>query len=145
MGTRGWLRPDLRRVALPTDDAGLADRMDGRGHWLWVGGPLPRGADGLTLGSLVIVRRRAASISSRFDELLRHEQVHVAQFRELGTMRFLLRYVGSYARLRVRGYGHHGSYRRIPLEIEARFVAAISGLGAPAGAPEHGDVAAHRR
>ncbi|MER3452473.1 MAG: hypothetical protein C4344_01940 [Acidimicrobiia bacterium] len=46
-------------------------------HWRWIGGPVPPGADAITLGSVVIVRRRAAG-SAR---LMRHELVHVRQWR----------------------------------------------------------------
>lgn len=95
------------------------------GHWLWVGGPVPPGSIGITLGALVIVRKSAAR-SEGFAELLVHEQVHVRQFAELGTARFLARYLKSYARFRLRGYGHWQSYVRIPLEIEARVDARTS-------------------
>lgn len=86
--------------------------------WLWKGGPVPPGADGITLGRLVIVTRRAAQ-SSRFDTLLLHESVHVRQFGELGVWGFLVRYIGAYLRWRSRGYSHWAAYRRIPLEVEA--------------------------
>ena len=42
------------------------------GYHLWEGGPVPKGADGITLCSLVIVRRGHAT-----PYLLRHELVHV--------------------------------------------------------------------
>ena len=83
---------------------------------------MPPGADAITLGRVVSVRRRASS-SLR---LLRHEAVHVRQWRELGMLRFLVRYVGSYLRWRVRGYGHWAAYRRIPLEVEAEWIARTS-------------------
>ena len=67
----------------------------------------------------MIVRRRAAG-SAR---LLRHELVHVRQWRDLGVARFLMRDVGSYLRWRLRGYGHWAAYRRIPLEVEAEWEA----------------------
>ena len=86
-------------------------------HWVWVGGPVPRGSSAITLGRVVIVRRAAAS-SAR---LLRHEHVHVQQWRRLGVVGFLLRYVGAYLRWRARGFGHWGAYRRIPLEVEAEW------------------------
>ncbi len=84
-------------------------------HWVWVGGPVPRGSDAITLGPLISVRRaRAAS-----PRLMRHEEVHVRQWRQLGIMGFLVRYLAGYLRWRSRGYPHLGAYRRIPLEIEA--------------------------
>ena len=84
------------------------------GYRLWVGGPVPKHADGITLGSLVIVRE--GSEHSRY--LLRHEQVHVRQWRRYGVIGFGVRYLGSYAMWRLRRKNHHGAYLRIPLEIE---------------------------
>lgn len=76
---------------------------------------MPPGAAAITLGRVVSVRRRFAGD----ERLLRHELVHVRQWRELGTVRFLTRYLGAYVRWRLRGYGHWAAYRRIPLEVEA--------------------------
>jgi hypothetical protein len=89
----------------------------GDGHWRWIGGPVPPGSAAITLGRLVIVRRRAAGDA----HLLRHELVHVEQWRRLGVVVFLVRYLGSYLRWRLRGHGHRAAYLRIPLEIEAEW------------------------
>lgn len=106
-------------------------------HWRWVGGPVPRGSAGITLGRLVILRRRAQS-----DRLLRHELVHVRQFQAMGSGRFVVRYVRHYVRWRLRGYPHDGAYRRIPQEIEAYWLerepAAADAMGP---AEESGTVA----
>ena len=67
------------------------------------------------------VRRRAADDAA----LLAHELVHVRQWRELGVVGFLVRYVGAYLRWRLRGYGHWAAYRRIPLEVEASWEALV--------------------
>lgn len=88
---------------------------------VWVGGPVPPGADAITLGPLIIVRRRAA----HSEELLAHERVHVRQWRTLGVLGFLRRYLGSYLRWRLRGYPHWGAYRRVPLEVEAAWEARL--------------------
>jgi hypothetical protein len=88
--------------------------------WLWLGGPTPRGSAGITLGRLVIVSPHAVERDD-LAGLLTHEFAHVRQWRELGTVRFAWRYLSSYARWRIRGYGHWAAYRRIPLEIEARW------------------------
>ena len=84
------------------------------GYRLWIGGPVPPGASGITLGRLIIVRRHATGA-----RLLRHELVHVRQFAERGWIRFLVPYVAHYLRWRLRAYPHRGAYRRIPHEIEA--------------------------
>ena len=86
---------------------------------VWRGGPVPPGADAITLGSLVIVRRGAAGD----ERLMRHEAEHVRQWRQYGVVGFLARYLGSYFSWRLRGYGHWAAYRRIPFEVEAEWVA----------------------
>jgi hypothetical protein len=91
-------------------------------HWVWIGGPVPPGADAITIGSVVSVRRAASENA----HLLRHEVEHVRQWRRLGGFGFLRRYLGSYARWRLRGYGHWPAYRRIPLEVEAEWAARRS-------------------
>lgn len=73
------------------------------------------GASATTLGRFVFVRPGAAG--SR--RLMDHELVHVRQWRDLGVVGFLARYLGAYLRWRVRRYPHWAAYRRIPLEIEA--------------------------
>jgi hypothetical protein len=90
------------------------------GAWVWLGGPVPPGTAGITLGCLVIVSKAAAG-SDGLNKLLAHELVHVDQWRRAGTIGFLSRYLSSYVRLRLRGYGHWASYRRIPFEVEARW------------------------
>jgi hypothetical protein len=84
-----------------------------------VGGPVPPGADAITIGPLVSVRRASADD----EHLLLHEAVHVRQWRELGVVGFLVGYLGAYLRARVAGHSHRGAYRRIPLEVEAEWVA----------------------
>lgn len=87
------------------------------GHWLWVGGPVPPGAAAITIGPLVSVRRRSAGN----DALLRHEREHVRQWRELGVVRFSVRYLRDYLRGRLAGWPHWAAYRRIDLEVDAEW------------------------
>ena len=82
---------------------------------------MPPGAAAITLGRVVSVRRRFAGDV----RLLEHELVHVGQWRRLGVVGFLRRYVGAYLRWRLRGYGHWAAYRRIPLEVEAEWEALV--------------------
>lgn len=88
-------------------------------HWLLVGGPVPPGSAAITIGSVVSVRRRWADDPV----LLRHEEEHVRQWRDLGYARFLRQYVGAYVRWRRKGFGHQAAYRLIPLEVEAEAAA----------------------
>jgi hypothetical protein len=94
-------------------------------HWVWVGGPVPPGSDAITIGPVISVRRAAAGDA----HLMRHEQEHVRQWRELGPARFLRLYLGAYVRWRFHGYGHRAAYRLIPLEVEAE-QAAVDADGA---------------
>ncbi len=99
-------------------------------HWLLVGGPVPPGSAAITIGSVVSVRSRYADDA----RLLRHEEEHVRQWRELGKSRFLWQYLGAYLRWRRHGFGHQAAYRLIPLEVEAeaaadRFAADPGGRG----------------
>jgi hypothetical protein len=103
------------------------ERRDG--YRLWTGGPVPRGFDGITIGSTVITRSRLPSPA-----LVRHELVHVRQWRRHGIVGFVVRYVGSYTWLRLQRHGHLGAYLRIPLEIEADWVTRRS-LGT--AVPDH--------
>jgi len=88
-------------------------------HWIWVGGPVPPGSAAITIGSVISVRRGGADDA----RLLRHEEEHVRQWRELGYLRFLRQYLGSYLRWRRQGFGHVAAYRLIPLEVAAEAAA----------------------
>ncbi|MGQ0849964.1 MAG: hypothetical protein ACT4OP_12810 [Actinomycetota bacterium] len=71
----------------------------------------------------IYVRRQALSGDAiRLAALLLHELVHVRQWQELGTVRFLRRYLADYWRGRRAGLGHDAAYRDIPFEREARQV-----------------------
>ncbi|QXC61541.1 DUF4157 domain-containing protein [Aquihabitans sp. G128] len=87
------------------------------GYRLWVGGPVPHGADAWTLGSLVIVRARFADRT----HLLTHELEHVRQWREQGPLGFLRAYLAAYVGWRLRLYPHAAAYRRIPAEVAAEW------------------------
>jgi hypothetical protein len=106
---------------------GLRRRGD---HWLWVGGPVPPGSDAITIWSVISVRRQCRDDA----RLLAHEEEHVRQWRRLGVVGFLRRYLGAYARWRWRGFGHRAAYRLIPLEVEAEAAAErfVAGPGAEA-------------
>ena len=85
-------------------------------HWVWVGGPVPPGSDAITIWRVISVRAASADDP----RLMRHEQEHLRQWRDLGIARFLWQYLGAYVRGRAKGMAHREAYRMIPLEIEAR-------------------------
>lgn len=77
---------------------------------------LTPGVLAMTLGRWILVRRG----HERDATLLAHELVHVEQWRRLGALHFLARYLGDYVRLRASGAGHQAAYRALPFEVEAR-------------------------
>ncbi len=85
-------------------------------HWVWVGGPVPPGSDAITVWKVISVRKASADNA----HLMRHEQEHLRQWRELGFFGFLRQYLGAYLKGRVKGFPHRAAYRLIPLEVEAR-------------------------
>jgi hypothetical protein len=99
-----------------------------RDHWVWVGGPVPPGSDAITIWRVISVR----TASAENPHLMRHEQEHLRQWRDLGIARFLWQYLGAYLGGRVRGLAHREAYRMIPLEVEAR-EAADRDVGGGAG------------
>lgn len=117
-------------------------RPPANGYRLWIGGPVPPGADAITLGQTIIARRRV-SASPTFEQLLRHELTHVEQWRQLGYLAFLRRYVGEYLSGRLSGLRHHDAYLNISLERQARDRAA--GRNDPPTLTLADVAAAHRR
>jgi hypothetical protein len=95
-------------------------RLERRGsHVLLIGGPVPPGADAITIWRVISIRQSAAGS----EYLLRHELVHIRQWKRYGIVGFLVRYLGPYAFWRLARKGHRGAYLRIPFEIEADWVA----------------------
>ncbi len=94
-------------------------------HWVWVGGPVPPGSDAITIWRVISVWRSVADDT----HLMRHEQAHLDQWRDLGIPRFLAQYLGAYARGRLHGYSHKAAYRLIPLEVEAEQAAVDADNG----------------
>jgi hypothetical protein len=76
----------------------------------------------MTIGRFVFLR--GDRIQDRSTTLLAHELVHVRQFAELGVMKFLIAYLGSYVKNLYSLRNHRAAYLAIPLEVEARREAA---------------------
>lgn len=70
----------------------------------------------VTLGRHIFVRRGVIATA----RLLRHEAVHVAQFAELGWIRFFWLYVTDWIRAWLALRDRRAAYRAIRLEQEAR-------------------------
>ncbi len=87
---------------------------------LWVGE-----VAAMTLPGRVYLRPDVAGWDApRRTRLLVHELVHVAQWRRLGAVTFLVRYLADYLGGRLRRQGHQASYEGISLEREAREITA---------------------
>jgi len=83
---------------------------------------LARGADAMTIGRWVLVRDDQDRRGTR--ELLAHELVHVRQYAERGSVRFLVKYLRDYLSELRATHNHHDAYLAIPDECEARREAA---------------------
>lgn len=90
----------------------------------WAGMLVARGASAWTLGRRVLIREDHWGVDGT-DHLVAHELVHVSQWSERGSVRFLFDYLRAYLRGRVRGYGHWAAYREIPAEVEAYDLEAV--------------------
>lgn len=80
------------------------------------------GIGGITLGRYILIRRDLVSA-----RLLRHELVHVRQWREHGALGFLRAYLSEYLRARWAGSTHWAAYAAISFEVEARALAEDRG------------------
>lgn len=72
----------------------------------------------MTLGRFILLRR-GIDIDER-PALVVHELVHVEQYREVGAVAFLARYVTDYLRGLASERSHQRAYLAIPAEREAR-------------------------
>lgn len=87
-------------------------------------GLIPRWVGAVTLPWAIYVR------ADQFDRppedlarLIIHELVHVRQWKTLGPLGFLGRYLADYVVGRLRRRGHYGAYKEIRLEEEAAGIA----------------------
>ena len=115
---RGGREPDelAARIGLNDWSGVMVRPAPGWMRAMWRG---PVGA--MTLGSTIYVRPDLlGGDPQRLASLLAHEAVHVRQWRQLGRVGFLRRYLGEYFSNRRRRLGHDESYSRISFEEEAR-------------------------
>lgn len=74
---------------------------------------------GVAVGRRIWVQHSQLEDTDGLLVLLVHELVHVQQWRRLGPIGFLVRYLCDYTKARVHGLGHDAAYRSIPAEMEA--------------------------
>jgi hypothetical protein len=118
---------DLLAAALPRVDPD-AIRVRAAAPWfraLW--------AEGITAMALpwgiYLHPRHFERPPSELGALMVHELAHIDQWRRLGPWGWARSYLGDYLSGRRRRLGHHGAYRAIGLEVEARDVARRIGVG----------------
>ena len=87
----------------------------------WMSYALGSGVAAMTIANSIFVAGSWYDkvIDGEQPDLLRHELVHVAQWRMEGRARFLARYIGDYVRNRSMGLSHRVAYRAIGFEAEA--------------------------
>lgn len=83
---------------------------------------LAPGTQGMTVGRLILLRRDDDRSGRR--ALLAHELVHVEQYAQSGTVRFLRRYLREYFTNLWRLRNHRQAYLAISFEAESRAAAA---------------------
>ena len=79
---------------------------------------LPRGADGMTIGSWIFLKDDRDRTGDR--ALLAHELVHVRQYAERGYLRFSFDYLRHYGAGLLKHRKSKQAYLDIPAEVEAR-------------------------
>lgn len=81
----------------------------------------PSGIKAMSLPKTIYVNAEtlAKIISGDAPRLLRHESVHIEQWRREGRIGFLAKYLSAYLRGRAAGLPHSVAYRAIPFEREA--------------------------
>ena len=87
----------------------------------WMARVLGSGVAAITLGNTILVagHRFDDVVGGERPELLRHELVHVGQWRREGRIGFLSTYFSDYVRNRLIGLSHRVAYRAIGFEAAA--------------------------
>lgn len=118
---RAGIDPERIRVALPTLDPREIQVREASSWFmkLW--------AKGITAvampWAIYLHPERIRRAPHDVGRLVVHELTHIDQWRRLGPFGWARAYLGDYLRGRRAGLGHHGAYRAIGLEQEARDVA----------------------
>ncbi len=101
------------------------DRVDVRPAPGWMTGLWGNTVSAMTIGTKIYVKPHLLdSDPAGLGSLIVHELVHVRQWADLRVVIFLWRYLSGYLSGRFAGLSHPDAYRSIPIEIEARELAA---------------------
>jgi len=87
----------------------------------WLRTVWPKGIKAMALPKRIYVNAETMVkiLAGEAEELLRHEAVHVEQWRREGRVGFLAKYLAAYVKGRAAGLPHAAAYRAIPFEREA--------------------------
>lgn len=87
----------------------------------WLRKVWPKGVKAMALPRRIYVSAEALAriAAGEAGELIRHEAVHVDQWRREGWIGFLAKYLAAYLKGRAAGLPHSVAYRAIPFEREA--------------------------
>ncbi len=119
-GPRLTLAAAMRTNGIDTVDPSF-EGVDIRTVPSWLKAVWPKGIRAMSLPTRIHVNAEtlARIIAGEAEELLRHEAVHIEQWRREGRVRFLAKYLSSYVKGRAAGLPHAVAYRAIPFEREA--------------------------
>jgi hypothetical protein len=104
------------------DDADVAyERVAVKPAPSWLRAVWPKGISAMALPKSVYVNPAtlARILAGESKELLRHESIHIDQWRRYGRLRFVTKYLIDYLKGRASGLSHADAYRSIPFEREA--------------------------
>lgn len=99
----------------------LYDGVDIKAAPSWLQRVWPTGVKAMALPQRIFVNAQtmAKIVAGEAEELLRHEAVHIDQWKRHGRVGFLARYFADYVKGRAGGLSHSAAYRSIPFELEA--------------------------
>ena len=119
-GPRLTLGAAMRTSGIDIVDPGF-DSVDISTAPRWLKAVWPKGIRAMSLPKRIYVNTDtlAKIIAGEAEELLRHEAVHIEQWRREGRVGFLSKYLFSYVKGRAAGLPHAVAYRAIPFEREA--------------------------
>ena len=84
---------------------------------------VPGGYSGITIGRFIFLAKAIPADGA--STLMAHELVHVGQYAEIGTFRYIYRYLKSFFPDLYRMRNWNQAYRAIPSEVEAREVTGL--------------------
>ena len=119
-GPRLTLAAAMRTNGIDTFDPGFEGVGISTAPW-WLKAVWPKGIRAMSLPRRIYVNAETLAdiVAGEAEELLRHEAVHIEQWRREGRVGFLAKYLSSYVKGRAAGLPHAVAYRAIPFEREA--------------------------